>query len=58
MLTDEMHRCPLGIQLPEVTQLANDPKADEAQGKRDTDGRPVWTDKDEKRRQEDRKKSL
>jgi hypothetical protein len=32
--------------------MANDPKADEAQGKRDTEGRPVLTDRDEKKRQE------
>jgi hypothetical protein len=32
--------------------MANDPQADEAQGKRDTERRPVWTNKDEKKRQE------
>ena len=46
---------PLGIQEPEVL-MANDPKTDEAQGKRDTEGRPVLTDKDEKKRQEEESK--
>ena len=36
--------------------MANDPKAEEAQGKRDTEGRPVLTDKDEKKRQEEESK--
>jgi hypothetical protein len=36
--------------------MTNDPKADEAQGKRDTEGRPVWTDKDEKKRQKEESK--
>jgi hypothetical protein len=33
--------------------MATDPKAYEKQGKRDTEGRPVLTDKDEKKRQEE-----
>jgi hypothetical protein len=33
--------------------MATDPKIDEKQGKRDTEGRPVWTDEDERKRQED-----
>jgi hypothetical protein len=44
---------PLGIQEPEVL-MANDPKTDEAQGKRDTE--EVLTDKDEKKRQEEESK--
>jgi hypothetical protein len=36
--------------------VANDPKRDEAQGRRDTDGRPLWTDNDEKKRQEEESK--
>ena len=33
--------------------MATDPKIDEKQGKRDTEGRPVLTDEDERKRQED-----
>jgi hypothetical protein len=33
--------------------MATDPKIDEKQGKHDTEGRPVWTDEDERKRQED-----
>jgi hypothetical protein len=33
--------------------MATDPKIDEKQGKRDTKGHPVWTDEDERKRQED-----
>ena len=33
--------------------MANVPKADEARGKRDTEGRPALTDKDEKKWQEE-----
>jgi hypothetical protein len=36
--------------------MANDPKVDAAQGKRDTEGRPVLTDQDEKKRQEEESK--
>jgi hypothetical protein len=30
--------------------MATDPKIDEEQGKRDTEGRQAWTDEDETRR--------
>jgi hypothetical protein len=36
--------------------MATDPKADEKQGKCDTEGRPVLTDKDEKKRQNEEAK--
>jgi hypothetical protein len=36
--------------------MSNDPKIDERQGKRDTQGRPVLTDEDEKKRQEEESK--
>ncbi|HTF64510.1 MAG TPA: hypothetical protein VK638_17645 [Edaphobacter sp.] len=36
--------------------MPNDPKTDEKQGKRDTEGRPVLTDEDERKRQEDEAK--
>jgi hypothetical protein len=43
------------IQATEVS-YGSDAKADEKEGKRDTDGRPVLTDKDEKKRQEEEAK--
>lgn len=36
--------------------MASDPKANLEQGKRDTEGRPVLTDKDEKKRQDEEAK--
>jgi hypothetical protein len=33
--------------------MANDPKIDKEQGKRDTEGRPVLTSEDEKKRQDE-----
>ena len=36
--------------------MSNDPTIDERQGKRDTQGRPVLTDEDEKKRQEEESK--
>jgi|HubBroStandDraft_5_1064220.scaffolds.fasta_scaffold1244726_1 hypothetical protein len=36
--------------------MANDPKIDTEQGKRDTEGRPVLTDEDEKKRREEESK--
>jgi hypothetical protein len=33
--------------------MATDPEIDEKQGKRDTEERPVLTDKDERKRQEE-----
>jgi hypothetical protein len=33
--------------------MPTDPTIDEKQGQRDTEGRPVWTDEDERKRQED-----
>lgn len=36
--------------------MSNDPMVDERQGKRDTHGRPVLTDEDEKKRQEEESK--
>ena len=36
--------------------MTTDPKADEKQGEHDTEGRPVLTDKDEKKRQDEESK--
>ncbi|HEY1581429.1 MAG TPA: hypothetical protein VGF82_30535 [Terracidiphilus sp.] len=36
--------------------MANDPKINTEQGKRDIEGRPVLTDEDEKKRQEEEAK--
>jgi hypothetical protein len=35
---------------------SENPKVDEEQGKRDTEGRPLLTDEDEKKRQDEEKK--
>jgi hypothetical protein len=34
----------------------DNPKVDEEQGKRDTEGRPLFTNEDEKKRQDEEKK--